>query len=146
MENIAQLYIFDIQREKAITLQRTWLPTYKKKKAHISSVRREDLKKLLPCVDLLINATPCGMLCAAYPYPLDKSLLSLLSNDCTVVEMVYNPLKTPLISFAKKRGNPVIPGNEMLVEQAAISFELAFGALKASDKALMHESIRRFIL
>ena len=74
--------------------------------------------------DALINATPLGM-------PGIDCLncdVSRLPADGLVFDFVSNPARTPLIDAAAKRGLAVISGVELLVEQAAASFELFFGA------------------
>jgi len=48
-------------------------------------------------------------------------------NAGLVMDMVYNPLETPLIKLAKQRGIPVISGMEMFVQQGARQFEIWTG-------------------
>jgi shikimate 5-dehydrogenase len=44
-----------------------------------------------------------------------------------VLDMVYNPRETVLLRRAKEQGRTVIPGIEMLLEQAAHQFEIWTG-------------------
>ncbi len=44
-----------------------------------------------------------------------------------VLDMVYDPLETRLMSLAKAEGAQVIPGIEMFVQQAARQFEIWTG-------------------
>ena len=74
--------------------------------------------------DALINATPLGMA----GYPCLNCDLALLPEGGLVFDMVSNPADTPLILAAKTRGLAVVTGLDMLVEQAATSFKLMFGA------------------
>jgi len=73
--------------------------------------------------DILINATPCGMHGNPHPLPLEpegwKARL--------VFDLVYNPLDTPLLQIARKRGFATIQGIEMFVYQGARQFELWTG-------------------
>ncbi len=78
----------------------------------------------------LINATPLGM-------PGRDCLncdLSRIPADGWVFDMVNEPAETPLIAAARQRGLGVATGMEMLVEQAATSFELFFGAPPPRDR------------
>jgi 3-dehydroquinate dehydratase/shikimate dehydrogenase len=48
-------------------------------------------------------------------------------NAGLVLDMVYNPLETPLLKLAKSREIPVISGMEMFVQQGARQFEIWTG-------------------
>ncbi len=52
---------------------------------------------------------------------------SLLDGVEIVFDTVYNPVETPLIREAKKRGCRVVYGVEMLVYQGAKAFEIWTG-------------------
>jgi shikimate dehydrogenase len=75
-----------------------------------------------PDANLLVNASPLGM--QGYP-PLEIDL-SNLSSDATVFDMVYEPLRTPLLEEARRRGLTTIDGLTMLIEQAAMAFACFF--------------------
>lgn len=79
---------------------------------------------ILPKADLLINASPLGMT-GKPPLELD---LDPLPADALVYDLVYAPLKTDLLRAAKKRDLAVVDGLDMLIGQAALAFELFFGA------------------
>ncbi len=72
----------------------------------------------------LINATPLGM----SGVPATAIDISGMANDGWVLDLVSTPLPTPLMTAAVSRGLTVIDGLSVLVEQAADSFELLFGA------------------
>jgi shikimate dehydrogenase len=72
---------------------------------------------------LLVNATSLGM--EGQP-PLDLDL-SALPPSAPVVDIVYVPLETPLLSAARRRGNPVVDGLGMLLHQGRPGFEAWFG-------------------
>ncbi len=78
----------------------------------------------LPPAALLVNASPLGM---AEQEPLVVDLAPL-PPDAIVYDLVYAPLVTDLIAAADARGLEAIDGLEMLVGQAALAFELLFGA------------------
>ena len=73
--------------------------------------------------DLVVNTTSAGMR-ANPPLELD---LTLLSKKPVMVDIIYNPLETPLLKQAKAQGLAVIDGLGMLMHQAAPSFEAFFG-------------------
>lgn len=78
----------------------------------------------LPPAALLVNASALGM-AGQDPLPID---LKPLPADAIVYDIVYAPLVTELIAQAEDYGLATIDGLEMLVGQAALAFELFFGA------------------
>ena len=83
----------------------------------LSEVRR------LP-YNIVINATSAGMTPQVNNTPLNAALLE---GEMVVMDMVYNPLKTRLLSEAKKIGCSTIDGVSMFVQQGAVQFELWTG-------------------
>ena len=79
---------------------------------------------VLPQAALLINASPLGMT-GKQALELD---LDPLPADALVYDLVYAPLNTDLLKAAKKRDLAVVDGLDMLIGQAALAFELFFGA------------------
>ena len=76
--------------------------------------------------DLVVNATPLGMAGVADAgLPLDPSLLRA---GQVVVDLVYEPRRTPLLAAAEERGAVAVGGIGMLVHQAALAFEHWTGA------------------
>jgi len=72
--------------------------------------------------DLVVNATPVGMAGTrgADRVPLDPALLG---PGQLVVDLVYHPVRTPLLVAAADAGARVASGLGMLVHQAALAFE-----------------------
>jgi shikimate dehydrogenase len=70
--------------------------------------------------DVLINATPVGS-----PVAPGRSLVPahLHRPGSVVLDMVYDPLETPLLREAAAAGCAVIDGVDMLVAQAVAQFE-----------------------
>lgn len=83
----------------------------------------------LPEALLLVNASPLGMT-GQEPLILD---LAPLADDAVVYDLVYAPVETALLKSARVRGLETVDGLEMLVGQAAIAFELFFGAPPPAD-------------
>lgn len=73
--------------------------------------------------DLLVNATSLGM-AGQPPLTID---LSNLSRTSPVTDIVYSPLRTPLLVEASRLGHPAVGGLGMLLHQAVGGFELWFG-------------------
>ena len=70
--------------------------------------------------EIIINTTPCGM------YPENDCVainLNSFSNLCGVIDAVYNPLDSLLVTTAKKMGVKAVGGLYMLVAQAAFAVE-----------------------
>jgi len=82
------------------------------------------LEAALADSQVLIHCTPIGM----HP-KVDESVVpaALLHKDLTVMDIVYNPLKTKLLAEAEARGLRTVSGLEMFVNQAVIQFELWTG-------------------
>jgi shikimate dehydrogenase len=72
--------------------------------------------------------------------PLDIDLDALPKN-ALVCDIVYTPLRTPLLKAARRRGNKTVDGIGMLLHQARPGFRLWFGVDPKVTPAL-----RRFVL
>jgi shikimate dehydrogenase len=83
----------------------------------------------LPPVALVVNTSSLGM-SGQPPLNLD---LSALPEDAIVYDIVYAPLETPLLAAARARELETVDGLEMLIGQAALAFELFFGAAPPRD-------------
>jgi shikimate dehydrogenase len=91
----------------------------------VSLVRRDgwpDLPTSLATADLLVNATPIGTGSDDSPVPLDA-----LRADLPVLDLVYRPSPTRLVTDARAAGAPARAGAGILLGQAALSFTLWTG-------------------
>jgi shikimate dehydrogenase len=84
----------------------------------------------LPPVSLLVNSSALGMV----EQPGLDMDLSPLPDDAVVYDIVYAPLETTLLARAHARGLDTVDGLEMLIGQAALAFELFFGAAPPRDR------------
>ena len=94
----------------------------------------------LVAADLVVNATSVGMgatIGADGPVPFDPGVLH---EGQVVVDAVYQPVVTPLLSAAAERGARTVDGIGMLVHQAALSLERWTGV--APDLAVMAQAAR----
>jgi len=88
-------------------------------------------------LQLLVNATPLGMTPNTDQSPLPKS--QILSRKTMVYDLVYNPLETKLVREARAQGLQATTGLGMLIEQAALAFELWTG--HSPSRAIMRSSV-----
>jgi len=73
---------------------------------------------------LIVNATPVGMRGFEAEQIIPESLIARAD---AVMDMVYNPPDTPLVTTARKHGVKTIPGLDMLLYQGAKAFEIWSG-------------------
>ena len=78
-----------------------------------------------PTFDLLVNTTPLGMSPNVDTSPWPEHLA--FPKDATVYDLVYNPRETKLVRDARAQGLPARTGLGMLIEQAALAFEIWTG-------------------
>ncbi len=83
-----------------------------------------DLEGAMAEHDIVIHGTPIGM----WPHDEDTAVPEhLFRKDQVVFDMVYRPYKTRLLEQAQQAGCLTIPGLEMLVNQAALQFQMWTG-------------------
>ena len=85
---------------------------------------------LAPTTALLVNTSTLGMT-GQPPLNLD---LSPLPEEAVVYDIVYAPLETGLLAAARARDLATVDGLEMLIGQAALAFELFFGAAPPRER------------
>ena len=77
---------------------------------------------------MLVNTTPVGMRGHGMGLsPVDERFVKTLKESAVVYDIVYNPLKTELLSYAQKNGYRLITGLDMFVHQGAKAFEIWTG-------------------
>lgn len=89
--------------------------------------------------DVVIHATPVGM------HPDEgKSLVpkALFRDGQTVMDIVYNPLRTRLLQDAEERGLVTVSGLDMFVNQAALQFT-AWTGLPAPEEVMRSAVLTR---
>jgi shikimate dehydrogenase len=113
--NDNHLTIIDIIREKAEELARL-----------VGAERSGGLELLseINSADILINATPVGMLPSINESAVPRELLH---QKLTVFDAIYHPRETKLISEAKEAGCTIVYGYKMFLYQAVIQFEFFTG-------------------
>ncbi len=82
--------------------------------------------------NLLVNSTTQGM----HGQPALDLVLDDLASEAVVMDAVYTPLITPLLSAARERGNTIVDGLGMLLHQARPGFAAWFGRQPVVGPAL----------
>ncbi|RJS90094.1 shikimate dehydrogenase [Candidatus Bathyarchaeota archaeon] len=103
------------------------------KKVRSGGLTEENLRKELKNADILINATPVGMMPNEDKMPVKEEHLH---PNLVVFDLVYNPIETKLLRKAKMIGAKTIDGLSMLIHQGAASFEIWTG-VKAPIHVMM---------
>ena len=93
----------------------------------------------LSTLDLLVNTTPIGMTPNTDHSPLPEN--TPLSKHTMIYDLVYNPRETKLVKDARAQGLSATTGLGMLIEQAALSFEIWTG--HDPSRASMHAFIEQ---
>ncbi len=87
---------------------------------------------------LVVNTTSLGMVGKSeLRVPLDG-----LRSDAVVTDLVYTPLRTPLIVEAEQKGCTTVDGLGMLLHQAVPAFERWFGTRPDVDSATRAAALR----
>jgi shikimate dehydrogenase len=83
----------------------------------------EEVPKLLPQADVLVNCTSLGM------QGKDALVIDLgpLKKSAVVYDIIYVPLETAILAQARKRGHRTVDGLGMLLQQAGFGFRKWFG-------------------
>jgi shikimate dehydrogenase len=84
-----------------------------------------NLHSLVSSLSLIVNTTPLGMSPNVNQSPLPENLS--LPRHVSIYDLVYNPRETKLVEDARAQGLNATTGLGMLIEQAALSFELWTG-------------------
>lgn len=102
-----------INSQQAINYLRAKFPQIKFEAYQIQNAR--EFSKY----SIIVNATPIGMRGFAMDEsPLELGALKTLPHDAVVYDIVYNPMDTVLLQYAKKLNLQTVEGLDMLIFQA----------------------------
>jgi shikimate dehydrogenase len=90
---------------------------------HVLPLALDAIEDVLPRAGLLVNTTSLGM----RGQPALAIDIGKLPPRAVVADLVYVPLRTPLLAAARARGLKTADGLGMLLHQAVRGFELWFG-------------------
>jgi shikimate dehydrogenase len=106
--------------------------------SNVQTLNLEERKlSLLREIHLIVNTTPVGMSPDSEFSPWPDELQ--LPKSAAVYDLIYNPSETRLMKSARKGGLDAVNGLGMLVEQAALSFEIWTGM--QAPRAVMRQSV-----
>ena len=88
--------------------------------------------------DLVINSTSAGLKDDNYPLPKEK-LENILDNSTNAIDCIYGKI-TPFLTLAKEKGLKYKDGEDMLLYQGVLAFEL-FTGVKADQHLI--EAMRK---
>lgn len=105
-----------------------------------SAALKGDVATWVSSSDVIVHATPVGQQMEEPVIPTDH-----ISSGAVVVDLVYKPPVTPLIQAARERGAVAHSGLGMLLNQAALAFEIWTGTqppMQAMSAAALLELAR----
>ncbi len=92
------------------------------KKCYLYSYSLNDLETFLPQFDLLINATSAGHIESTHVTPVPRRILTKAKKTMIVYDIIYDPLKTVLLSDSERIGLRTINGLRMNLIQAVLAY------------------------
>ena len=102
--------------------------------SQIELIEWSEKEELLKNVNTVINATTLGMVGSdELQFSLSKA-----NENTTIVDLVYNPINTPLLVEAHKKGCHVVNGIGMLLHQATPGFKEWYGVKPTITKELLN--------
>ncbi|RCJ25455.1 shikimate dehydrogenase [Nostoc sp. ATCC 43529] len=84
----------------------------------------DELAKLIPQTDLLVNTTPIGMYPNVDESPLSAEEIAQLPQGAIAYDLIYTPKPTQFLKLAEKQGAIAIDGLEMLVQQGVAALKI----------------------
>jgi shikimate dehydrogenase len=120
--NVKKINIINRTVEKAESLKDYFSSKMLYEKIKTYELVPPDVIEVLSKSKLIINASSIGM----YPDEDDSptTIEDSFNENQIVFDIIYNPLKTKLLSLAESRGATIINGMKMFIEQGAKAFEL----------------------
>ena len=91
----------------------------------------------LSTFNLIVNTTPLGMAPNIEDSPLPENIV--LSPKTVIYDLIYNPRETKLVKDARAQGLSATTGLGMLIEQAALAFEIWTGV--KADRDAMQKAV-----
>ena len=104
-----------------------------------SGMNEDSLEGATSIADIIVNTTSVGMGAGHNATVLPRRFLR---RDVWVYDIVYNPLRTRLVSEAEEQGCTVVTGADMLAWQGALAFE-KWTRQKAPVDVMKKELIRK---
>lgn len=96
----------------------------------------------LPNLSLIVNTTPVGMTPNVDQSPWPENLP--FPPHAAIYDLVYNPRQTKMVRDARHQGLQATTGLGMLIEQAALSFEI--WTSQTPSREIMHSAIQQSLV
>lgn len=103
----------------------------------------DNVQRILPDIDGLINCTTVGSGALIDSSPLDVDLISEMRSTCFVFDVIYQPRPTTLLRASQSRGLQTLDGLQMNLYQAILAYGHA--APKPNDAIVTHEAMLRAV-
>lgn len=119
---LAQIHVVGRNMHKLAQFHKSWgnSPLAAKLQIHLW----EDLAKLIPQANLLVNTTPVGMYPHVNQSPVSQEDVQNLSPGAIAYDLIYIPQPTQFLQQAQKQGAIVIDGLEMLLQQGVAALKI----------------------
>lgn len=103
-------------------------------------VEKKYIKEVITVTDILINATPVGMIPEddKMPFSVDN-----INSNHIVVDLIYRPMMTKLLNESAKRGAQIVSGADIFLRQALASFEIWFKRKAPAD--VMEDTLVKYL-
>ncbi len=119
---LAQIHVVGRNMDKLAEFRKSWgnSPLAGKLQIHLW----DDLAKLIPQANLLVNTTPVGMYPHVNQSPVSQEDLQNLLPGAIAYDLIYIPQPTQFLQQAQKQGAIVIDGLEMLLQQGVAALKI----------------------
>lgn len=92
----------------------------------------DELNRLAPLADIIINCSPVGMFPHVDASPLDN--LAMIKKETVIADIVYNPSETRLLRMANIAGLKTLGGLPMFIHQARLTLEILLDAHYSAEE------------
>ncbi|MHC5734496.1 shikimate dehydrogenase [Nostoc sp.] len=118
----AQIHVVGRNMQRLHEFRNNWSnsPLVEKFQVH----QWEELPKLIPQANLLVNTTPIGMYPKVDESPLSVEEIANLPTGAIAYDLIYIPKPTQFLQQAEKQGAIAIDGLEMLVQQGVAALKI----------------------
>jgi len=120
--NFAEIYVVGRNEQRLKEFYDSWGNSPITDKLQVNTW--DNLAKLIPQANLLVNTTPIGMYPKVDDSPLSIAEMADLPKGAIAYDLIYIPQPTKFLQQAQKQGAIAIDGLEMLVQQGAAALKI----------------------
>ncbi|KAB8330102.1 shikimate dehydrogenase [Scytonema tolypothrichoides VB-61278] len=117
-----KIFVVGRNLQKLEEFQKSWGDSRESQNLHVHTW--DDLPKLIPQANLLVNTTPIGMYPKVEESPLSVEEMGNLPAGAIAYDLIYTPNPTKFLRQAHQVGAIAIDGLEMLVQQGAAALKI----------------------